>query len=87
MGRIRNCWFILFFIVTLSVHAQITTNPAIPVDTKAVTITFDSSKDSRLGYFTGDLYTHTGVFISGSGDWKHVIGTWGDNTKQPKLTN
>jgi len=87
MGRIRNCWFILFFIVTLSVHAQITTNPAIPVDTKAVTITFDSSKDSRLGYFTGDLYTHTGVSISGSGDWKHVIGTWGDNIKQPRLTN
>ncbi len=67
--------------------AQITTSPAIPVDTKAVTITFDSSKDSRLGYYTGDLYTHTGVCISGIGDWKHVIGNWGDNTKQPRLTN
>jgi pullulanase/glycogen debranching enzyme len=67
--------------------AQITTLPATPIDSKSVTITFDSSKDSRLGYFTGDLYTHTGVSIAGSGDWTHVIGNWGDNTKQPKLTN
>lgn len=79
--------FILFLIASLSLHAQITTNPASPIDTKLVTITFDSSKDSRLGYFTGDLYAHTGVYISGSSDWQHVIGSWGDNTKQPKLTN
>jgi len=67
--------------------AQITTNPALPIDSKAVTITFDSSKDSRLGLFSGDLYAHTGVSIAGSGDWKHVIGSWNDNSKQPKLTN
>ncbi len=87
MRRIRNYCFILFLIASLSLHAQITTNPVSPIDTKSVTITFDSSKDSRLGYFTGDLYAHTGVYIAGSSDWKHVIGNWGDNTKQPKLTN
>ena len=87
MRRIGNYFFILFLIASLSLHAQITTNPASPIDTKSVTITFDSSKDSRLGYFTGDLYAHTGVYISGSSDWQHVIGSWGDNTKQPKLTN
>jgi len=78
-------WFVA--ICQIGVAQVIITNPTAPVDSKAVTITFDSSKDSRLGYFTGDLYTHTGVSISGSGDWKHVIGTWGDNSKQPKLTN
>ncbi len=67
--------------------AQITTSPAIPIDTKAVTIIFDSSKDSRLGNFTSDLYAHTGVIISGNSDWQHVIGNWGNNTVQPKLTN
>ncbi len=77
-------WLVAIYQFSL---AQITTNPVLPIDSKAVTITFDSSKDSRLGYFTGDLYTHTGVSIAGSGDWKHVIGNWGDNTKQPKLTN
>ncbi|MFY9150763.1 MAG: alpha-amylase family glycosyl hydrolase [Prolixibacteraceae bacterium] len=67
--------------------AQLTTVPALPIDSKAVTITFDSSKDSRLGFFTSDLYAHTGVIIYGNTDWQHVIGSWGNNTLQPKLTN
>jgi len=67
--------------------AQITTSPALPVQNQAVTITFDSSKESRLGFFAGDLYAHTGVFINGNTNWLHVIGTWGVNTAQPKLTN
>ena len=77
-------WFIAVYQFSI---AQITTSPTLPIDSKAVTITFDSSKDSRLRLFSGDLYAHTGVSIAGSGDWKHVIGTWNDNTKQPKLTN
>ena len=77
----------LFFLITLThLSAQITTNPAFPVATQSVTITFDSSKDSRLGYFTGDLYAHTGVMIEGNTNWQHVIGSWGDNTVQPQLT-
>ena len=67
--------------------AQLTTVPALPIDSKAVTITFDSSKDSRLGYFTSDLYAHTGVYVAGNSNWQHVIGSWGNNTSQPKLTN
>lgn len=81
--------FILFWAIVLSLvsYAQITTEPVLPVNTKSVIITFDSSKDSRLGYFTSDLYAHTGVYLAGSTDWQHVIGSWGDNSKQPKLTN
>lgn len=85
MFRLRFILFLLTF--PLFVPAQITTTPEIPVDSKAVTITFDSSKDSRLRYYTGDLYAHTGVYTSGTSGWQHVIGSWGDNTKQPKLTN
>ncbi len=77
-------WLVAFYQFSF---AQLSTVPALPIDTKAVTITFDSSKESRLGLFSGDLYAHTGVSIAGSGDWKHVIGTWGNNTIQPKLTN
>jgi glycosidase len=76
----------LFAIFQLS-FAQLTTNPALPVDSKPVTITFDSSKESRLGFYSGDLYAHTGVIISGNTDWQHVIGSWGNNNTQPKLTN
>ncbi|MEN8116595.1 MAG: alpha-amylase family glycosyl hydrolase, partial [Bacteroidota bacterium] len=71
----------LLIIASLWVKGQITTVPEIPVATKKVTITFDSSKESKLGYFTGELYAHTGV-----NDWKHVIESWGDNSTQPKLT-
>ena len=69
------------------VSAQITTTPELPIATQNVTITFDSSKESRLGFFTGELFTHTGVKIEGNNDWQHVIGSWGNNTDQPKLTN
>lgn len=83
----RYSLFIIFFLLSRFVFAQITTDPALPIDNKAVIITFDSSKDSRLGFFTSDLYAHTGVIIYGNTDWQHVIGSWGNNTTQPKLTN
>jgi len=82
-----------FILLILSVSlcicsfAQLTTNPTLPINSKAVTITFDSSKDSKLGLFTGDLYAHTGVSIEGKGNWQHVIESWGNNNTQPKLTN
>ena len=79
--------FFAFLIAGLFVSAQITTDPALPVATKKVTITFDSSKESRLGYHTGELYAHTGVIIEGNTEWQHVIGTWGNNSVQPKLSN
>lgn len=78
---------LIIILWALSSKAQITTDLDFPIASKSVTITFDSSKDSRLGFFTGDLYAHTGVKIEGNNDWQHVIGNWGDNTVQPKLTN
>ncbi len=83
---------LLFIILSLGffTSAQITTNPALPVASKKVTVTFDSSKESRLGYFTADLYAHTGLITDKSAndnDWKYVIESWGNNTTQPKLTN
>jgi glycosidase len=84
---LRQLHLFLFLIICRLGFAQLSTNPALPIDNKPVTITFDSSKEPRLGYFTSDLYAHTGVYISGSTDWKHVIGNWGENTLQPKLTN
>ncbi|MGE5429309.1 MAG: alpha-amylase family glycosyl hydrolase [Methylococcaceae bacterium] len=86
MFRRFNILIVLVAVFQIS-FAQITTTPALPAQNQPVTITFDSSKDSRLGLFTGDLYAHTGVFISGNTNWQHVIGTWGNNTFQPKLTN
>jgi len=70
--------------------AQIITEPALPVATQKVIITFDSSEETRLGYFTGDLYAHTGVGIEGKGNWQNIVGggdSWGNNEVQPKLTH
>jgi hypothetical protein len=79
--------FLTVLIVPQLLIAQITTEPTLPVATQKVTITFDSSQESRLGSYTGDLYAHTGVIVEGSNDWRHVIGSWGNNTQQPKLTH
>lgn len=77
-------FFLMFSVLGWS---QITTVPELPVDNKALTITFNSAEEGRLGYFTGDLYAHTGVNIEGVGSWQHVIGDWGQNDAQPKLTH
>ncbi|AHW59615.1 Por secretion system C-terminal sorting domain-containing protein [Draconibacterium orientale] len=78
------CLFILLFI---GAQAQIiTTNPALPVASQPVTITFNSAESTGLGYYTGDLYAHTGVTIEGKGQWQNVIESWGNNSTQPQLT-
>ncbi len=70
--------------------AQVTTIPALPIENQTVKITFDATQgDAGLKDYTGDVYTHTGVITdksTSSSDWKYVIGTWGNNTQQPKLT-
>ena len=80
----------LAFLILLTgffAKAQITTVPEFPVASGKVTITFNSADDSRLGYFTGDLYAHTGVLLKDSVGWHNVIESWGNNETQPKLTN
>lgn len=84
---IRICFIILTVILPIHIFAQVTTSPALPIETGAVTITFDSSKETRLGFYTSDLHAHTGVIVEGNTQWQHIIGSWGNNTLQPKLTN
>lgn len=87
----KKLYNILLFIILLfgcqQGYGQMNTVPEFPTSNTEITITFDSSKESRLGMFTEDLYAHTGVMIEGDTEWQHVIGTWGDNSTQPQLTN
>ena len=65
---------------------MITTDPAVPTPGKLIKIIYDTSKDAGdLHNYTGDLYAHTGVYIQGTIGWQKVIGTWGNNSTQPKL--
>jgi pullulanase/glycogen debranching enzyme len=79
----------LFIVSASSGYSQvITVSPTFPTDADQVVVTFNTSlatSQSILNY-TGDVYAHTGVKVEGSDAWANVIGTWGNNTTQPKLT-
>ncbi|NMC40373.1 MAG: Por secretion system protein, partial [Bacteroidales bacterium] len=65
---------------------MVTTDPAVPVMGKVIKIYYDTSKDpGELNNFTGDIYVHTGLILEGSSLWQKVIGTWANNSTQPKL--
>lgn len=87
--KLKICISLLTFIFFWqnSVAQPITVVPALPTASDAVTVTFDATKASRtdlVGY-SGDVYVHTGVAINGR-KWQYVIGSWGINSTQPKLT-
>lgn len=76
---------LLLLIATLTANGQtVTTDPEFPTADAAVTIFLDAT-GSPLENFNGDVYTHTGLTI-GSSQWQYVIGDWGNNSNQPKLT-
>ncbi len=77
-------------LLSLSGFAQVTTDPALPIENLPVTITFDATKgDAGLKDFVGDIYAHAGVITDKSTsptDWKYVLATWTTNTPKAKLT-
>jgi len=84
----RKLLFTVFTLITYlnaSFSQMVTTDPAVPMAGKQVSIFYDTSKDAgELHNYTGDVYVHTGVTINGT-DWQKVIGSWGNNSTQPKL--
>ncbi|MCK5664296.1 MAG: hypothetical protein KAI17_12470, partial [Thiotrichaceae bacterium] len=87
----RRLLFLSILFFQFSLQAQVaSSNPALPLDTDEVVVTFDVTKGSGdLGGYTGDVYVHTGVLTESStstGDWKYVMTGWGENTPETKLT-
>ncbi|HOP05301.1 MAG TPA: alpha-amylase family glycosyl hydrolase, partial [Tenuifilaceae bacterium] len=83
--RILFCLILVFYLT--KVLGQVTAYPTLPTASDEVVITFDATQGSgNLAGYTGDVYTHTGVIIEGSSAWQYVIGSWGNNSTQPKLT-
>ena len=62
----------------------ITVDPPFPTVNGEVTVTLNAAGTGLEGY-SGDVYSHTGLTINGT-QWQNVIGSWGNNTTQPKLT-
>lgn len=71
----------------MGIHAQvITTTPALPTASDSVTLTFNATLcGGGMAGYSGDVYAHTGVTIDAN-QWQYVIGQWGNNHTQPKLT-
>mgnify|MGYP000271230772 FL=1 len=84
----KKLLYSFFLFITVLAQAQVTTSPVIPTASDVITITFDATGTGLDGY-TGDVYAHTGLITTTStsnSDWKHVIGSWGNNATQPQLT-
>ncbi len=79
----KKIQLILILLVSCVISAQITTNPGTPTISDEIVITLDTS-GTELENYTGDIYAHTGVTIDDE-QWQNIIGTWGDNTLQPKF--
>ena len=79
-----------FFALTFAHSQVVTTDPAFPVTSQSVVITFDATQGSGgLAGYTGDVYAHTGVITENSSqpsDWQYVLTSWGQNTAETKLT-
>ncbi|MEJ5352039.1 MAG: alpha-amylase family glycosyl hydrolase [Melioribacteraceae bacterium] len=74
-------------------QTKFTTIPEYPVETDSIVIVFDvtyATHQNKIAGYTGDVYAHTGVTLKNQNgsisSWQNVIGTWGDNIRQPKLT-
>jgi len=79
-------------VLAMHLNAQVaTTIPEFPIISDSVVVIFNAQEgDGGLAGFTGAVYAHTGVITNQSAnshDWKHVIGSWGDNNVQPQLTS
>ncbi|MFZ6032167.1 MAG: alpha-amylase family glycosyl hydrolase [Melioribacter sp.] len=69
------------------------TVPQYPVQTDTITITFDvtnATHPNKIAGYQGDVYAHTGVTLRDENGnvsaWQNVIGDWGNNSVQPKLS-
>lgn len=87
--NLRNFIVFLFLVLNLSIYAQVTTDPVLPIVNQPVKIIFDASLGSAgLKDYSGDVYAHTGVITdksSSGSDWKYAP-LWGDNASKYKLT-
>ncbi len=83
--------FIALILFTYSINAQVVvTLPEYPTEADSIVVIFNAQEgDGGLAGYNGDVYAHTGVitnYSTDTHDWRHVIGTWGDDATQPELT-
>jgi 1,4-alpha-glucan branching enzyme len=77
---------IICILISAVIFPQVTSDPEYATENDSIVIYFNAALGSGdLRNYKGDLYAHTGVNTN-KGTWQHVIGSWGVNSSQPKLT-
>ncbi|MFH2032362.1 MAG: alpha-amylase family glycosyl hydrolase [Bacteroidota bacterium] len=88
--RIKFIISFTIFLTGLLFSQVLKTIPEFAKESDSIIVIFNAAEGNQgLKGYTGDVYAHTGVLTNLSAtpsDWKHVIGSWGNNTTQPKLT-
>lgn len=80
----RTLFIIFFGLAFTLLKSQVTTTPTVLEADQPATIYFNKT-GTGLANYNGDIYVHTGLTVNGN-RWQNVIGSWGNNTTQPKLT-
>ncbi len=87
----KKTLLIIFSILLVhTAFSQVTTVPALPTESDAVTVTFDATQGDKglMGYTGTDVYAHTGVITDKSaGQWAYVISAWATDIPKAKLTS
>ena len=91
---IRKIEKILIFIIALFISCALTAQtawlyPPNPIINDSVTLTYNANAGNKaLANYDGTVYLHTGAITERSldgGDWKHVIGNWGEADERVKM--
>ena len=79
------------FIAKISLGQIASLEPSNPSPNELITLTYNSNEGNRaLANYDETVYLHTGVITQNSidgGDWKHVIGNWGEDDKRVRMTS
>lgn len=74
----------LFLLISSISFGQTTSTPSPAIASGTVTINFNKT-GTGLAAYTGTIYAHIGLTVDGV-TWRNVIGSWGNNTTQPALS-
>ena len=78
-------------LISLGIHAQITTSPNTPQISEDIEIVFDAGKGNKALFgHDGEVYFHAGLITSNSAtdkDWKFVQGNWGKADEHFQMEN
>lgn len=79
----KKLYLLILLLINYTVSSQVTTSPGTPTVNDEIIITLNTT-GTELENYTGDIYAHTGVTVDGT-QWQNVIGSWGNNSTQPKF--